>query len=104
MRQRHIWLPPSQQPIYREYLYHYANGCEPYTDCTSWGFGKHACPGRFYAIKLAKMVYMVLLEKYEFKWDGKPREEHPASFEVQGQFLPNMEAKICIRRREHYAP
>ncbi|KAF2728900.1 cytochrome P450 [Polyplosphaeria fusca] len=47
----------------------------------SWGFGKHTCPGRFYAVRLAKMVFVELLQKYEFQWDGKPRDQHPPSFE-----------------------
>ncbi|KAF2681264.1 cytochrome P450 [Lentithecium fluviatile CBS 122367] len=30
----------------------------------SWGFGKHTCPGRFYAVRLAKMMFAVLLQEY----------------------------------------
>ncbi|RMZ66215.1 ent-kaurene oxidase [Pyrenophora seminiperda CCB06] len=66
----------------------------------SWGFGRHACPGRFYAIRLAKMVFMVLLSEYEFKWDGKPPTAHPASFEIEGQFLPNLQQRVCFRKKE----
>ncbi|GAW14656.1 hypothetical protein ANO14919_040590 [Xylariales sp. No.14919] len=50
----------------------------------SWGFGKHACPGRFYAVKLAKLVFTELLMNYEFQWDGATKSEHPPSFEVEG--------------------
>ncbi|KAI0455767.1 cytochrome P450 monooxygenase [Xylaria acuta] len=64
----------------------------------SWGFGKHACPGRFYAVKLAKLVFAEILLDYEFQWEGDVQTKHPASFEVEGQFLPNLSQKIRIRK------
>jgi cytochrome P450 len=97
---RHVMLPPlRRQPISRELralfsIYH----CM-LTKVYRWGFGKHACPGRFYSIKLAKLVFMVLLTEFEFQADGEPLSQHPPSFEVEGQFLPNLQQKIQIRAR-----
>lgn len=42
---------------------------------------------------------MELLLKYEIRANGKELKEHPPSFEVEGQFLPNMQQKIQLRRK-----
>jgi hypothetical protein len=44
-------------------------------------------------------VFSILLSEYDIKWDGKQLEQHPASFEIEGQFLPNLQQKICVRKR-----
>jgi hypothetical protein len=46
------------------------------------------------------MTFAILLSEYEFKWDGKQLEQHPVSFEIEGQCLPNLQQKICIRKKQ----
>jgi hypothetical protein len=45
-------------------------------------------------------VFIILLREYDFKWDGKAKKEHPASYEIEGQFLPNLTQRICIKAKE----
>lgn len=73
---------------------HTVRGSVITADCIAtgrWGFGKYTCPGRFYAIRLPKLVFVELRLDY---WKGEPRAEHPPSSEVQGQFLPNAVAEF----------
>ena len=31
----------------------------------AWGIGKHACPGRYFAVDIVKIIMTHILEKYE---------------------------------------
>ena len=63
----------------------------------SWGYGKHACPGRWFADAEIKAILCHLLIEYEFKLpDGH---ERPKSFTFETQNLPDKEAKVLIRKR-----
>lgn len=60
-----------------------------------WGHGKHACPGRFFAVALIKMILAYIVEKYELEiWD-----ERPANFWLVETPLPPRNVLIGIRRR-----
>jgi cytochrome P450 len=65
----------------------------------SFGYGNHACPGRFIAIRLLKMMLCRLLLQYEFEWDFKGPGDEPARFVIEGASLPNITQKIRVRRR-----
>lgn len=69
-------------------------------NCTlgRFGYGPHACPGRFYAVKKAKLVLGRLLQHYEFQWDGK-RSTRPPGMAFEAQMVPNREAKVLFRSR-----
>ncbi|KAF4816653.1 Cytochrome P450 monooxygenase BOA4 [Colletotrichum siamense] len=64
----------------------------------AWGYGRAACPGRFLADMLIKMILVEVLKRYDIKMpDGQGRYEN---MEVQGQTLPNEQGEILIRERD----
>ncbi|KAJ0324172.1 hypothetical protein COL922a_013691 [Colletotrichum nupharicola] len=64
----------------------------------AWGYGRAACPGRFLADMLIKMILVEVLKRYDIKMpDGQSRYEN---MEVQGQTLPNEQGEILIRERD----
>ncbi|CAJ2504433.1 Uu.00g118270.m01.CDS01 [Anthostomella pinea] len=62
----------------------------------TFGYGNHACPGRFIAIRLLKVLLTRLLLEYEFSWDviGEP----PPRFVLEGISFPNVGQRITVRR------
>lgn len=60
----------------------------------AWGYGKHSCPGRFFAAAVAKMLLTHILFKYDFKLaEGEP-DQHAYKFTTQ----------ILVRRRTGNSP
>ena len=61
-----------------------------------WGHGKHACPGRFFAVHLVKMVVAYMVENYDLQsWD-----ERPANVWIGDTPIPPRNLMIGIRRRQ----
>ncbi|KAI0182497.1 cytochrome P450 [Xylaria flabelliformis] len=63
----------------------------------AFGYGKHACPGRFYAVRMAKLAFGKLITKYDMRWDNV--KVRPPSFFANGQMAPNLTQKILLRKR-----
>ncbi|KAL1856866.1 hypothetical protein Daus18300_010629 [Diaporthe australafricana] len=63
----------------------------------AFGFGKHACPGRFYAVRKAKLIFSKLILEYDLKWEGV--KTRPKSLSLNGQFAPNQWQKIFLKKR-----
>ncbi|KAF2279249.1 cytochrome P450 monooxygenase-like protein [Westerdykella ornata] len=63
----------------------------------AFGYGKHACVGRYYTIRKIKLIVAKMITEYEFKW-AKPIENRPANFPIMGQFAPNLETTVLVRR------
>ncbi|OTB06304.1 hypothetical protein M426DRAFT_115142 [Hypoxylon sp. CI-4A] len=62
-----------------------------------FGYGRHACPGRFFASDEIKAITMYLLNNYDIKFaEGQKR---PRSMEVETQFLPDHAATILCKKR-----
>lgn len=62
-----------------------------------WGYGKYACPGRFYAANEIKMILGHLLLKYDFSFkDGQGR---PENFTIDGDMYPDRSARLVVRER-----
>lgn len=62
-----------------------------------WGFGQHACPGRFFAANELKIILCQLLLKYDFKLD----ESHLPLVRRHGTSLTaDPTANLVIRRRK----
>lgn len=61
----------------------------------AWGHGRHACPGRFFAAYLMKIMLAHVLINYDVKAHGpKPKDLS------RGEFLvPSLEAIFDVRRR-----
>ena len=66
-------------------------------DNMAFGYGRHACPGRFFASNEIKMILAEILMRYEFKFREKG-ERRPLNLEVETQLIPNQEAEILLRR------
>lgn len=64
----------------------------------AFGYGRHACPGRFFADCEIKMIMVYLLTNYDFKFPAGVT-ERPPSFAAETQFLPNHTAKILLKQR-----
>lgn len=67
-------------------------------DSMAFGYGRHACPGRFFASNEIKMIMVYLLTNYDFKFPEGVT-ERPESFTAETQFLPNHTAKISLKGR-----
>ena len=67
----------------------------------SFGYGRHACPGRFFADCEIKMIMAYLLLNYEFRFAGSTEgiEGRPVSLMAETQCLPNHEAKVMVKGR-----
>jgi hypothetical protein len=53
-------------------------------------------PGRFFAVNEVKLMLAIFLLRYDFKIENAVR---PKDWEFQSQIIPDMNAKILIRRR-----
>lgn len=63
-----------------------------------FGFGKQACPGRFFAMKVVKLILGRLLYEYNIKWCSDPPAS-PISGSMEGFFLPAKNVQICLKSR-----
>ncbi|KEY72037.1 hypothetical protein S7711_00055 [Stachybotrys chartarum IBT 7711] len=61
----------------------------------TYGYGKHACPGRWFASQLMKQALAYMLHHYDVELVGK----RPEKKAVLNMILPPLDARIRIRRR-----
>ncbi|KAL9581727.1 MAG: hypothetical protein Q9203_005780 [Teloschistes exilis] len=62
----------------------------------TWGLGRRACPGRYYASSLLKMVLGKLILGYDFEFaDAKA----PRVFQWRSAVVPRSSTKVQFRRR-----
>ncbi|ESK83523.1 cytochrome p450 [Moniliophthora roreri MCA 2997] len=69
----------------------------PTLDWVNFGTGKHACPGRFFAVNELKAMLAHVLMKYDVKF--KDDAGFPPSMVFAGSISPNQAAKVMFRRR-----
>jgi cytochrome P450 len=85
---RHVKKRQEQGKTYR---FHFASAGD---DILSWGAGRHACPGRFFAQDTLKLMFIHLLTNYEFKnveeAKANPRFTSRNLFQVPNVALPVM--------------
>ncbi|KAF9527773.1 cytochrome P450 [Crepidotus variabilis] len=63
----------------------------------TWGYGRHACPGRFYASMVMKLVLAMILVEFDIRFLEGVR---PDDVVCNGaRRMPGKEVKILIRRR-----
>ncbi|KAK4612178.1 Cytochrome P450 monooxygenase lnaC [Fulvia fulva] len=60
-----------------------------------FGLGKHACPGRFYAVHLMKLILGYLLANYELE----PFPERPKFVEFGESVVPDEKTAVKVRQR-----
>ncbi|KAI1873506.1 hypothetical protein JX265_005128 [Neoarthrinium moseri] len=64
----------------------------------AFGYGRHACPGRFFAAQEIKAIMAYLLRKYDIRFsEGQSR---PVSLRAETQFLPHPTATVEFRARD----
>jgi cytochrome P450 len=74
-------------------------------DSLSWGYGSHACPGRFFASNEIKVIMIELLRNWEFRLKGDITMEggveiRPKDNQTPIGVHPNLEAEIEFKRRK----
>ncbi|RIA90705.1 cytochrome P450 [Glomus cerebriforme] len=68
-------------------------------DFLQFGMGRHACPGRNFAINEIKMVTSILIKKYKITTATKSG-KRPSNFVISGVAFPNPEPLIFEKRVE----
>ncbi|KAI3326358.1 cytochrome P450 [Xylariaceae sp. AK1471] len=63
-----------------------------------FGYGTHVCPGRFFAVRLMKIIFTKLLVEYDIRSEW-PQGGIPPSFFIEGSAVPHTTASISFRRR-----
>ncbi|KAJ5981369.1 hypothetical protein N7522_013790 [Penicillium canescens] len=61
-----------------------------------FGFGRQACPGRFFAANTLKAIMSRIILDYDFKLAG---DERPANIHVGEHILPNLNSHVLFRKR-----
>jgi cytochrome P450 len=67
-------------------------------DMLPWGSGPHACPGRFLAQEILKLIFIHFVTKYDIKFpegDG----HRPPDLSDHGVSNPNMMAMLLFKER-----
>ncbi|ORY13905.1 putative cytochrome P450 [Clohesyomyces aquaticus] len=64
-----------------------------------FGYGRQSCPGRFYALKVVKLILGRLIYEYDIKWAGVPPPS-PTSGTMEGFFMPVKKMDICVKSRD----
>lgn len=65
----------------------------------TFGHGRHACPGRFFAAQELKLLLAHMLLNYDVKLDNKDG-KRPKNVWFGMSCMPNPQAKILLRRRQ----
>ena len=65
------------------------------TDFLLFGHGRHACPGRFFASTVLKLMLALILMKYALKLEGP----HPENLWIVTSCVPNPKAELLFRKR-----
>ena len=73
-----------------------AAAVEPDGNFLSWGVGKHACPGRWFAVDLIKIVVGKILLNYEVEMLS----ERPENVWIEYNVIPPPSATLSVRRRK----
>ncbi|PNY27043.1 Cytochrome P450 [Tolypocladium capitatum] len=64
----------------------------------SFGYGRHACPGRFFVANEIKMIVVAMLARYDFKL-AQGSERYP-NIVFAGESMPDPSKTLLCRRRE----
>jgi hypothetical protein len=65
-------------------------------DYLVWGYGRHACSGRFFAALLLKLVLAHVVLRYDVEFENG---ERPEDVIVGFNRLPNPHGKVLLRKR-----
>ncbi|GME44608.1 putative cytochrome P450 [Neofusicoccum parvum] len=65
----------------------------------SWGYGKHACSGRFFAAGEIKMIVAHFLRHYDFRLAGADAKGRPGNIAFELQNMADPTVRVEVRRR-----
>ncbi|KAL8829596.1 MAG: hypothetical protein Q9191_001923 [Dirinaria sp. TL-2023a] len=68
-------------------------------DHLAFGYGRHVCPGRFFASNEIKLIMVHLLMSYDFEF-AEGLKDRPKNLCAEIQLIPNPETRVRVRRRE----
>jgi cytochrome P450 len=63
-----------------------------------WGYGKAACPGRFFASAHMKLWVAMLIQRYDFQF-SKGIKRRPENIFVDERTWPSMDVELEFRKR-----
>jgi len=66
-----------------------------HADWLAFGYGRRACPGRFFAADIVKLLLAHMVVNYDMKLDG-PR---PENLWVMTMCVPNLKGEVFFRKR-----
>ncbi|KAI0870725.1 cytochrome P450 [Hypoxylon argillaceum] len=67
------------------------------TNNLDFGYGTHACPGRFFAANEIKMILIYLIDNFDFKFKGDIG--RPDSLWTPGGYHPDPSVRLLLKRR-----
>ncbi|KAK1976426.1 cytochrome p450 monooxygenase [Colletotrichum cereale] len=100
-----IWSNPDEFDGLRFYKLREAEGEEKYQfvsvseDALSFGHGRHACPGRFFASAELKVVLVHILRNYDIKICGDYSKDRPLNRFVEVMATQDHTYELCFRKR-----
>jgi cytochrome P450 len=65
----------------------------------AFGYGRHACPGRFFAANEIKMILARLILEYDIKMPGDVKERYP-QLTMGRQSMPNPGKTLMFKKVE----
>lgn len=65
-----------------------------------FGYGRQACPGRFFAGCMIKAILSRILMDYDFKFENGRAGWRPANLYVGEHILPNIHLNVLLRKRK----
>ncbi|KAG8821776.1 hypothetical protein FRC17_009736 [Serendipita sp. 399] len=66
----------------------------------AFSYGRHACPGRFFAAMELKTLFAYLIVNYDMKWpESKAERYRPADIWMGATLVPDPRGRILIRER-----
>ena len=75
--------------------FHFASTSD---DTLNWGAGSHACPGRFLAREIIKLIYVQLITNYEMMYPDegtkRPKPDMPRNFMI----MPDVTAEVLFKK------
>ncbi|KDQ30984.1 hypothetical protein PLEOSDRAFT_1082201 [Pleurotus ostreatus PC15] len=71
------------------------------SDFFVWGHGREACPGRFFAATILKLLVAHIVSHYDVRLPkGKEQERKPRW--IEGNRVPDFRSKIMLRKRQRH--
>ncbi|KAE8549504.1 hypothetical protein EYB25_008026 [Talaromyces marneffei] len=65
----------------------------------NWGYGRHACPGRFFAVDEIKLILSKVLQKYDISLVN-PGEGRYKNTSFETMVIPDMKKEVLFRERK----